>query len=123
MRRLRMHLNARLFSPEDVSPRRVENRSLGGRSVCGAGRAWMWTSPWCAENIAESDGLAVVEECVCVLVSLVLHLCIHRPASERVAVVVGGAVARTGEGSERDGRVGEPAELVHPPWATERLLT
>lgn len=41
-----MHLNARLFSPEELSPRNEENLSLAGTRESGAGREWMWTNPW-----------------------------------------------------------------------------
>ena len=105
MSRLRMHLNARLFSPDDVRPRSVENLSLGGSSVCGAGSEWIWTNPWCDENMADIVGLASDQ------------LYQYDGLPDDMTFV------RTGESCERDRCVREPTELLYPSGPPKRLLT
>lgn len=61
---LRIHLNARLFSPppadaDDATPRNVENLSLGAKIVWGAGKACTRTNPWWDGNMAIKLGFAI----------------------------------------------------------------
>lgn len=58
--RLRMHLKARLFSPDELRPRSEENLSLGGTNEIGEGSEYTCTKPWYEGKMADSDGFAEV---------------------------------------------------------------